>query len=356
MAKDKSGKSEVTRVDLRIPNHLFEEIEKLAIETNQPLHHRTGKIITTPVILNLIQLGLKSVRQDNVEVQAIASKDSLKEAEIEKKILSTLLQKVEGILSDKLADIVKDEVNEAILRQFNETQTNLELMVKNEVNQVISTQFNETQANLDEMVTSKINEVMSTLKDNQEDKSEIVEPISDRESDNNFTEEIKEIFSLDEFEDSEDKEITDNFNLSGKVKDKITDKKLTKPKNQLETETADNLNIESNLDISDKVKDKITDKKLTKPKDKLESEVTDNSESQIKLNLDTEEINQEAESAITNTSLTFEDSVEEIKRLRKSLGENYAKIAKRLTEGNYPTKQGKYKWSGTQVKRILEKS
>jgi hypothetical protein len=316
MAKDKSGKSEVTRVDLRIPNHLFEEIEKLAIETNQPLHHRTGNIITTPVILNLIQLGLKSVRQDNVEVKAIASKDSLKEAEIEKKILSTLLLKVEGIVSDKLADIVKDEVNEAILRQFNETQTNLELMVKNEVNQVISTQFNQSQANLDEMVTSKINEIILTFPDNQEDIFEIVEQISD----NNFTEEIKEIFSLDEFEDNEDKEIADNFNLSGKVKDKLTDKKLTKLENQLETE------------------------------------IVNNSESQIKLNLDTEEINQKAESTITKTSLTFEDSVTEIKRLRKSLGENYAKIAKRLTEGNYPTKQGKYKWSGTQVSRILEKN
>ena len=114
MAKDKSGKSDVTRIDLRIPNHLFNEIEKLAQETNQPVHHLTGKIITTPIILNLIDLGLESIRQEDVGIEAIASKDSLKEAEIEKKILFTLLQKVEGIVSGKLTDLVKNEVNEAI--------------------------------------------------------------------------------------------------------------------------------------------------------------------------------------------------------------------------------------------------
>ncbi|PHV60988.1 recombinase family protein [Cyanobacterium aponinum] len=51
---------------------------------------------------------------------------------------------------------------------------------------------------------------------------------------------------------------------------------------------------------------------------------------------------------------TFEDTVKKIKRLN-SQGLNYSQIAKKLTEGNYPTKQGSYKWSGNQVKRILVK-
>lgn len=102
MAKDKSGKSDVTRIDLRIPNHIFEEIEKLATETNQPLHHITGKVITTPVILNLINLGLESVRKEDFGIEAIASKDSLKEAEIEKKILSSLILQLDEIIESKL--------------------------------------------------------------------------------------------------------------------------------------------------------------------------------------------------------------------------------------------------------------
>ncbi|MBD2395966.1 recombinase family protein [Cyanobacterium aponinum FACHB-4101] len=51
---------------------------------------------------------------------------------------------------------------------------------------------------------------------------------------------------------------------------------------------------------------------------------------------------------------TFEDTENEIKKL-SSQGLNYSQIAKNLTEGNYPTKKGSYKWSGNQVKRILEK-
>ena len=122
----------------------------------------------------------------------------------------------------------------------------------NKINETISTQINQTQSNLDEMVANKINELISTIK---EDKTEIVESnldIADRELDNKFNQEIKEIFSLDENGDNE-------------------------------------------------------------------------------------------------------DTINEIKRLRKSRGTNYANIARRLTENNYPTKQGKYNWSGTQVKRILEK-
>lgn len=107
MAKDASGKSDITRIDLRIPNHLFKEIEQLAQETNQPVHHRTGKVITTPVILNLIQLGLKSYRNEDLSPQAIASKESLKEAELEKK----LLEKLEVMINDKVTEAINNLSN-----------------------------------------------------------------------------------------------------------------------------------------------------------------------------------------------------------------------------------------------------
>ena len=114
MAKDKSGKTQVTRVDLRIPNHTFEQIEEIAKKTDQPLHHRTGKIITTPVILNLIHLGLKAIDSKDIEIESIASKESLMGAQIEKKVLDSLDQKIETIVSDKITDILTDKLNKVV--------------------------------------------------------------------------------------------------------------------------------------------------------------------------------------------------------------------------------------------------
>ncbi|MGK7877051.1 MAG: hypothetical protein AB4426_28300 [Xenococcaceae cyanobacterium] len=33
----------ITRVDVRIPNEIYRQIEAIAKKTNQPLHHRSGK-------------------------------------------------------------------------------------------------------------------------------------------------------------------------------------------------------------------------------------------------------------------------------------------------------------------------
>ncbi|WPF90496.1 recombinase family protein (plasmid) [Cyanobacterium aponinum AL20118] len=76
------------------------------------------------------------------------------------------------------------------------------------------------------------------------------------------------------------------------------------------------------------------------------SELPENKESAIEV------INEDVSAA--KDAKTFEDTVKKIKRLN-SQGLNYSQIAKKLTEGNYPTKQGSYKWSGNQVKRILVK-
>lgn len=66
-------------------------------------------------------------------------------------------------------------------------------------------------------------------------------------------------------------------------------------------------------------------------------------------------VKSDSERANSENKFNFVDTVEEIRRLN-SQGLIYAQIAKRLTDANYPTKQGKYKWTGTQVKRILDKS
>jgi len=50
----------VTRVDVRIPNHLYSQIQAIAIEHfNAKIHHRSNKPEVTPTILELIQIGIE---------------------------------------------------------------------------------------------------------------------------------------------------------------------------------------------------------------------------------------------------------------------------------------------------------
>ena len=46
MAREKGN---ITRVDVRIPNEIYQKIEQIAIETNQPTHHRSGKPVVDTV-------------------------------------------------------------------------------------------------------------------------------------------------------------------------------------------------------------------------------------------------------------------------------------------------------------------
>ena len=49
----------VTRVDIRIPNQLYEQISTIALEHfHAKTHHRSGKPEVSPTILQLIQLGI----------------------------------------------------------------------------------------------------------------------------------------------------------------------------------------------------------------------------------------------------------------------------------------------------------
>ena len=179
MAKDKSGKSAVTRVDLRIPNQIFEQIEAIAIDTKQPKHHRTGKIITTPVILNLINLGLEAIKKEDFDLESIATKDALREVKIEKKITATLSQKLEGILSDKVNDIITNKLEDIFSDKVNDIIADkLEVIISDKVTGIMS---------------AKVTEVMETSPHEEivELESNITDYIQDTSSDNNEIE-VKE--------------------------------------------------------------------------------------------------------------------------------------------------------------------
>lgn len=54
--------SRSTRIDLRIPNDLLETVQSLARDRfNAPIHHISGKPEITPVIVDLIRLGITAL-------------------------------------------------------------------------------------------------------------------------------------------------------------------------------------------------------------------------------------------------------------------------------------------------------
>jgi hypothetical protein len=53
--------SKVTRLDLRIPNDIYAQVEEIAKANNEPIHHITGNIILTPTLVKLIRLGIRSL-------------------------------------------------------------------------------------------------------------------------------------------------------------------------------------------------------------------------------------------------------------------------------------------------------
>ena len=114
MAKDKSEK--ITRVDVRIPNDIYSQIEAIAIETNQPVHHRIGKPVVTPIILNLINLGLEQIAKEDFNLESLTDKQSginrIKEAELEKKILASLEDKLEVMIEDQIRELLGDKISD----------------------------------------------------------------------------------------------------------------------------------------------------------------------------------------------------------------------------------------------------
>jgi hypothetical protein len=53
--------SKITRLDIRIPNDVYAQVEEIAKANNEPTHHITGNIILTPTVVKLIRLGILSI-------------------------------------------------------------------------------------------------------------------------------------------------------------------------------------------------------------------------------------------------------------------------------------------------------
>lgn len=71
----------VTRVDVRIPKELYDEIQKIAIaQFNAKIHHRSNKPEISPTILELIKIGIAHLdSESNLPVTDKMAGDELRE-------------------------------------------------------------------------------------------------------------------------------------------------------------------------------------------------------------------------------------------------------------------------------------
>ena len=64
-AKTEGINQQIVRADIRIPVNLYAELEAIANEQGQKKHHITGRPMVSPVILELLELGLHHYSSQN---------------------------------------------------------------------------------------------------------------------------------------------------------------------------------------------------------------------------------------------------------------------------------------------------
>jgi hypothetical protein len=325
MAKDKT--QGMQRIDLRIPDHTYNEIEKIAIANKLPFSpttkpNRDGtfktdkegniiqpKVSVSPIILDLINLGLRAIASGGENSDKLGDKTRNREyqinsqidiSEIEKKIINTLSQKIEGIVSDK--------VNEALNKltdNFTSKLTDIE------------------KSNNLELVKNKLPSNNSQIVTAESDKNEVEISEINHNSDNGQIE-------INLINDTENNTLLELpiLPLEKKLEDKLPNKNVTE-------------DIENNLRDKEKplINHKLDNLKINE----------DNERPLINNELDNLKVNED--NKIDSDIKSYEEAVIEIKRLKKE-GLGNTAIAKELT-GKYFTKQGKTNWSDTQVRRIL---
>ena len=122
MATDRKD-TKVTRLDLRIPNDIYAQVEEIAKANNAPSHHITGNIILSPTLLKLISLGIRSLSGNYSSSADISQPSDTSSPRIDaiegelaevKKSLIELSDRVSGIVSANLSDSVPDSRGEKV--------------------------------------------------------------------------------------------------------------------------------------------------------------------------------------------------------------------------------------------------
>ena len=104
----------IKRCDVRVPIHLYKEIEKIAVEEyNAPVYHKTGKPQVSSTIIQLLRLGIENLR--GIVSDTISDTIPDKVRELESRIEQIQSTFVSDNKSDTLSDIKVDKkINHAI--------------------------------------------------------------------------------------------------------------------------------------------------------------------------------------------------------------------------------------------------
>ena len=183
------------RVDVRIPEKTYKKIERIAEKTNQPFtpkskNTKNPKRVVTPIILELLELGLSVYSKKELE---------LNETEFEDVNLTALENKILSRLEVTIKDLVTQQVSEAILQYEHMSKVFDEIDLEFAVNQLseLTEADNEDINEIIEDTSEIINEDVSAL----EDVSESIDNEDNSEHDLLPKEIINEVK-----EDTEDKE------------------------------------------------------------------------------------------------------------------------------------------------------
>lgn len=182
------------RVDVRIPEKTYKKIERIAEKTNQPFtpkskNTKNPKRVVTPIILELLELGLSVYGKKQLE---------LNETEFEDVNLTTLENKILSRLEVTIKDLVTQQVSEAILQYEHMSKVFDEIDLELAVNQLseLTRADNEEINEIIEDTSEIINEDVSAL----EDVSESVKSIDN-----------SELVNEDNSENETNETIEDNF-------------------------------------------------------------------------------------------------------------------------------------------------
>jgi hypothetical protein len=112
--------SKVTRLDLRIPNDIYAQVEEIAKAKNEPTHHITGNIILTPTLVKLIRLGIRSLSDNYLTLADLATA-----SEQVPDTLTPRMNAVEEELSElkKLVTELSDKISARLADTFIHSET-----------------------------------------------------------------------------------------------------------------------------------------------------------------------------------------------------------------------------------------
>jgi hypothetical protein len=115
----------ITRVDIRIPNKLYDEIQAIAIEHfNAKIHHRSNKPEVTPTILELIKIGIAHLDT------SLPATDTSTTEELRKAVSFAGCQRQIALLDSRLTEVEKQLSNTNVTAPISKSPTVKEKPVK----------------------------------------------------------------------------------------------------------------------------------------------------------------------------------------------------------------------------------